>query len=172
MEKISKEGLIIDTSAFISLESIELLDDVVRLFDIITTYSVIDELEEFSKHEDKYGKIAKGVLKFKDKFILKSAEIKERVRFLEETDNELYNLALNEKIPLITDDHKLNYHTKDKITVYFSTFFLITFVTAGIITKDKALSKLEKMRDIRNWQNNIIYLTAKKELSNNIKNSL
>ena len=121
--------------------------------------------ESGSKHEDKYGKIAKEILKFKDTFILKSAKIKEKIRFLEETDNELYNLSLNERIPLVTDDHKLNHHTKDKIIVYFSTFFLISFVTAGIITKEEALNKLELLRDIRNWENNIIYLTTKKELS-------
>lgn len=171
MEKSSKEGLIVDTSAFVSLESIELLEDAIKLFDIITTYSVIDELEEFSKHEDKYGKIAKRVLKFKDIFIIKSAKIKERIRFLEETDNELYNLAINERIPLVTDDHKLNHHTKDKITVYFSTFFLVTLVTVGIITKGEALNKLETLRDIRNWQNNIIYLTTKRELRENFINS-
>ena len=171
MEKSSKEGLIVDTSAFISLGSIGLLKKTVELFNIVTTYSVIKELEEFSKHEDKYGKIAADVLKFKDKFVLKSAEIKERIRFLEETDNELYNLALNKKIPLVTDDHKLSHHTRGNIIVYFSTFFLVAFVAAGIMSKDEAVSKLEKLRDIRNWENNIIYLTTKREL-NNIKNLL
>jgi len=164
MEKILKENFIFDTSAFISLESIYLLRDIIKLFNIITTNSVVKELENFAKHEDKNGKIAKRVLKFKNKFNIQKSKIKELIEFLEQTDNELYNLSLNKRFPLITDDHKLNYHTKHKIILYFSTFFLITFISAGLISKKESLEKLEKLRDIRNWENNIIYLTTKKEL--------
>ena len=161
----AQRPLIFDTSAFISLENINLLSEVLKLFNTITTDTVIKELEEFSKHEDKYGKIARKVLKLKDKFIIESTIINEKKEFLEETDNELFNLALKKEMPLVTDDHKINHHTKDAITVFFSTFFLIAFVEAEIITRSEALTKLEALRDIRNWQNNIIYLTTKRELN-------
>ena len=61
----SQKSWIFDTSALISLESINILGQVLKLFSITTTNSVIKELEEFAKHDDKYGKIAKNVLKLK-----------------------------------------------------------------------------------------------------------
>lgn len=164
MGRDSNESFIIDTSAFISLESIKLFGYVVEYFNIITTLSVIKELYQFAKYDDESGRIARTILNCKDKFILKRSQIEERIGFLEETDNELYNLTLKEDLPLVTDDHKLNHHTRNKITVYFSTFFLITFVFAGVLTKDEAIKKLEMLKDIRKWGNNIIYLTSKKEL--------
>lgn len=163
MEKGSKD-YILDTSAFISLESIGILDLVLKLFSIATTDSVIKELEKFAKYDDRYGKIAKSILNKKSKFIIESCEIKESISFIEGTDNELYNLALKKKLPLITDETKLVHHTRDKIDVYFSPMFLIMLLHAGYLSKEKALENLEKMREVRNWRSNIIYLTFKSYL--------
>ena len=90
----SSENYILDTSALISLESINILQQVLKLFSVTITNSVIKELEEFAKYDDKYGKIAKNALKLKNKFTIESCEIKELIKYLESTDNELYNLAL------------------------------------------------------------------------------
>lgn len=166
MENNLEKDFLLDTSAFISLESVKLLGRVVRFFNILTTNAVIEELKEFSKHSDKYGNIAKRVLSYKNKFSIKTSEIKEKIKYLEKTDNELFNLSRKLKIPLVSDDHKIAHHTKDKIEVYFSTFFLVVFVISNIISKKEALQMLEKLRDIRNWQSNIIYLTTKEELNN------
>jgi rRNA-processing protein FCF1 len=163
MEKDSK-NYILDTSAIISLESIGILDRLLNLFLISTTGSVIKELEEFAKYDDKYGKIAKKVLKKKNKLKIESCEITVSIKYVEETDNELYNLALKKKLPLISDETKLIHHARDKIDVYFSPVFLILLLEAGLLTKKEALNKLEKLRDIRNWRSNIIYLTSKNEL--------
>ncbi|MBI2106039.1 hypothetical protein HYT56_04350 [Candidatus Woesearchaeota archaeon] len=166
MQEFSKKELIVDTSAFISLEAIDLLNEVLKNFKIITTNSVVNELREFSRHKDKAGKIANKVLKNKSKFIIKNAEIIEEIIFLEKTDNELFNLALKEKFSLITDDHKLNHHSREKIEIYFSTFFLIVFTLAKILNKKEALNKLENLRSIRNRNRNIIYLTSKMSWKN------
>ncbi len=66
----------------------------------------------------------------------------------------------------ITDDVKLTRHAESKIQVEFSTYFLPIFITSGLLTKSEALQKLEQMRGIRNWQDNIIYLSAKEKLNN------
>ena len=160
----SSENYILDTSALISLESINILEQVLKLFSITITKSVIKELEEFTKYDDKYGKIAKNVLKLKNKFTMESSEIKESIKYLESTDNELYNLALKKKLPLVTDETKFVHHTRDKVEVYFSTLFLVLLTEAEYLTKEEALHKLEELRDIRNWRNNIIYLTTKIQL--------
>ena len=79
----SSENYILDTSALISLGSINILEQVLKLFSITTTNSVIKELEEFAKHDDKYGKIAKNILKLKNKFTIESCEIKEPIKYRE-----------------------------------------------------------------------------------------
>lgn len=160
----SSENYILDTSAFISLESVNILERVLKASSITTTNSVLKELEEFAKYEDKYGKIAKNVLKLKSKFTIESCKITESIKYIEPTDNELYNLALKKKLPLVTDETKLVHHTRHKIDVYFSPFFLVLLLEAEYLTKEEALDKLEKLRDIRNWRNNIIYLITKNQL--------
>ena len=165
MAKNSK-NYILDTSAFISLESINLLDKILHLFFVSTTNSVIKELEEFTRYDDKYGQIAKKVLGKKSKFTIKSAKIIESIKFLEVTDNEIYNLSLKDKFPLVTDETKFVHHTRDKIDVYFSPVFIILLTQSGHLSKEKALFLLEELRNIRNWRSNIIYLTIKNQLEN------
>ena len=160
----NSESYILDTSAFISLGSINILEQVLKLFLITTTDSVIKELGDFAKHDDKYGKIAKNVLKLKDKFTIESCEIKDSIKYIEITDNELYNLALKKKLPLITDETKLVHHARNKIEIFFTAMFLVMLAEAGHFTKREASTKLEELRDIRNWRNNIIYMITKSEL--------
>lgn len=157
---------ILDTSAFISLESIGILDKVFHLFSVSTTDSVIKELEEFAKYDDKYGQMAKRILGKRSKFTIKSTKIIESIKFLEVTDNELYNLSLKDKLPLVTDETKFVHHVRDKIDVYFSPVFLIFLTKSEDLSKEKALELLEELRDIRNWRDNIIYLTIKDQLDN------
>tara|TARA_B100000315_G_C14522243_1_gene562111 strand:+ start:294 stop:797 length:504 start_codon:yes stop_codon:yes gene_type:complete len=166
MASNSKKLFLLDTPAFISLESIGLMEKVILYFKVITTNSVVNELEGFSKHSDELGNIARRVLKFKGIYLIEDRKIKEQIMYIEQTDNELFNLAKEKRIPLVSDDHKIIHHTKDKIEVYFSTFFLMAFATAGIIVREDAIKMLEKLRDIRNWRNNIIYLTTKEGLEN------
>ena len=160
----AQKSYIFDTSALISLESINILEQVLKLFSITTTNSVIKELEAFAKYDDKYGKIAKNILKIKTKFTIESCEIIESIEHIESTDNELYNLSLKRRLPLVTDETKLVHHTRHKIDVYFSTVFLILLIEAGCFTKNEAFDKLEELRNIRNWRNNIIYLITKNQL--------
>jgi hypothetical protein len=164
MVKNLKDSFIFDTSALISLASVGLIGNIIKYFNVISTESVIKELEDFSKFEDTYGNTSKEVLKYKDNFVIKSAKIIKKIEFIEETDNELFNLSLKEKIMLITDDIKISYHTSKDIETNFSTFFLGLFIGAKIISKEDAIDKLEKLRNLRNWKNNIIYLVTKKEL--------
>src|SRR3989344_1877492 len=161
---MEKNRLIFDTSALISLETIHLLERVFDSFEIITTDSVIKELENFAKYEDDYGFISKRVLLYSDRFKISKAALKEVFENLENTDNELYNLAKLEKVVVITDDIKFSNITREKIKTKFSTFFLGFFISKGGLTKLQALERLEKLRDIRNWQHNIIYLVTKEEL--------
>ena len=163
----AQKSYIFDTSALISLESINILEQVLKLFSVTTTNSVIKELEEFAKYDDKYGKIAKNVLKLKSKFTIESCKVTESIKYLESTDNELYNLALKKKLPLVTDETKFVHHTRHKIEVYFTAVFLVMLTEAKYFTKKEALNKLEELRNIRNWRDNIIYLITSNQLETN-----
>ena len=73
-------------------------------------------------------------------------------------------MALKKQLPLITDETKLVHHARNKIEIYFTAMFLVMLTEARHFTKREALTKLEELRDIRNWKNNIIYLITKSEL--------
>ncbi len=163
-ESSEKNEYIFDTSALISLGAIKLVDEVLALARIALTASIIKELEEFAKYDDEYGKASKEVLKYKDKLIVKETEIKEFIDYIQIADNEIYNLAKRQSSALITDDIKFSRHVDGKIKTQFSTFFLTLLVSSGHLSKGKALDLLEKLRDIRNWRNNIIYLATKNQL--------
>lgn len=165
MEKSSKKDrFVFDTSALISLATIGLIDKTSGIVEIIITPSVIAELEEFAKFNDKYGQASKALLKYAKNFTIAKVDTKETVRFIEKTDNEIYNIAKQESVAIITDDIKFSRHVKGKAETRFSTYFLVASVTSGNISKDKALELLGSLRESRNWRSNIIYLVTKKEL--------
>ena len=163
-ESLEKREYVFDTSALISIGAIKAMDEILKLAEIVITLSVINELEEFAKHDDEYGRASKEVLKYQEKFIVKKADIKESIGYIQATDNELYNLSKKLSFSLITDDIKFSRHVDGKIGTQFSTFFLTLLVSSKRLSKQKALELLEKLRNIRNWRDNIIYLATKDEL--------
>ena len=163
-ENSEKSEYIFDTSALISLGAVKVIDNVLKLTKVVITPSIIKELEEFAKHDDKYGKAGKEVLKYRDKFIVKKSGSNESIRYIEKNDIELYNLAKKQTSTLITDDIKFSRHVDGKIETQFSTFFLTLLVSSKHLSKEKALELLEELRNIRNWRNNIIYLLTKNQL--------
>ncbi len=58
----SRDRFLLDTSAFLSLESVHLMDTILDLFSVVTTTSVLRELESFALYEDVLGLIAGRVL--------------------------------------------------------------------------------------------------------------
>ncbi|MBI2576420.1 hypothetical protein HYV84_04340 [Candidatus Woesearchaeota archaeon] len=165
MEKGSeKKDYLFDTSALISLGVINLIDLVFEMTGIIITPSVLKELEEFAKFDDAYGKASKEVIRNKEKLIVRDAGGKEPTNHIQSTDNELFYLAKEQSLTMITDDIKFSRHVDGKVDTLFSTFFLTSLVSSGHLPKEKAIDLLEKLRTLRNWRNNIIYLTMKQEL--------
>lgn len=160
-------SFVFDTSAFISLESVGLLDLVLKNFRIVTSPSAYDELNDFAIYEDALGQAAERVLKKKQKIVIEKPVIKEKLIFVSQIDNEIFNLALKKNATLITDDIKLTKHAESKVRTEFSTHFLSIFLGSGLLTKIEALQKLEQMRKVRNWQENVIYLSAKEEITKN-----
>ena len=163
-ESLKKEEFVFDTSALISLATINVIDKILGFAQVIATPSVLKELEEFAKFSDNYGKAGKEVLKRKAGFVVIAADVKETIKFVGRTDNELYNLARQKGLVLVTDDVKFSRHVEGKIETQFSVYFVIALAASGAMSKEEALSLLETLRDLRNWRSNIIYVLSKKEL--------
>lgn len=159
-------SFVFDTSAFVSLESVYLLDPVLTNFQIITSPSAFGEVHEFAIHDDNLGQAAHRILGKMQKIVIEKPVITEQLVFVSPTDNEIFNLAFSKKIMLVTDDIKLARQAERKIQTEFSTHFLPLFIALGLLTKPEALQKLEEMRMVRNWQENTIYISAKEELNN------
>lgn len=157
-------SFVLDTSAFLSLESISLLSVILNNFSVVTSKSVIDELEAFAIHNDSLGEIAQRVLKQKFLFQIEIVSSSYSLPFVSQTDADIFTLACSKQILLISDDIKLLRHISSRTETAFSTFFLLLFTEAGLYSSSQASELLEKLRVKRNWQNNIIYLSTKKEL--------
>ncbi len=164
MEKALKREFVFDTSALLSLASIGILGKVSEIAIILVTPSVIKELQDFAKHLDSLGIFAGEILEKQGIFVKAEEKINETLPHLERTDNILFNLAYNLQIPLITDDIKFARVVGRRVEVLFSTFFLSSLVQVDLISKREALSLLERVRTLRNWEWNLIYLSTKSAL--------
>ncbi|KXB00463.1 hypothetical protein AKJ41_04060 [candidate division MSBL1 archaeon SCGC-AAA259O05] len=158
-----KREVVADTSALLSLQAGDLLNRIGEYFTFLITESVTEELREFAQHDDELGNTAQGVLGKGEVLDERAVSMTEEIPEAEPTDNEVYNLALEKELMLITDDVKLC-RKIEKVETAFSTYFLGFLVESDELTADEALEKLKSMRDRRNWRENIIYLTTRKEL--------
>ena len=107
---------------------------------------------------------AQEVLSHKKEFTIAEAKIKETIPHIEKMDNELYNIAKQKSLILITDDVKFSRHISGKVHTQFSTFILAALAVSRRITRQEALNILEHLRDARNWKNNVIYMSSKDQL--------
>ena len=163
MEESSEKSFIIDTSALISLEIIEILKKLLNFNKFIISEGVLLELEDFAQYEDFLGSKAKKILELKSSLTIENVQIKEKIKNLQNTDNELVSLAIKKQLPIITDDIKIMRHAKN-VQTFFSAYFLIALITSKALTKDEAIEKLNKIRNSRNWRDNIIYLTTLEQI--------
>jgi len=162
--EIKKDGFVVDTSALLSLESTKLLKSVTEIADLLIPAGVLKELEDISKQNDDLAKVAERVLKQEENIFIEHIENTKKIPFIQDADNECFNLAKKHNLTLITDDLKAIYHIADKVKTMYSTFFLVALIQSGALSKQKGLNLLEELRDMRSWENNIIYLKTKKSI--------
>ena len=146
------------------LESIKLLKSVIEIADLFIPAGVLKELEDISRQNDDLAKVAKRVIGQKKNISIEKIEITKKIPFIQDTDNECFNLAKEHNLILITDDLKAIYHIADKVETMYSTFFLVALIQSRVLSKQKGLNRLEELRDMRSWENNIIYLKTKKSI--------
>ncbi len=150
-----KTSLAFDTSALVSLGHTELIRLIIENFKILVTKTIISELEDIAKRNDKDGMAA-------EKWLAVSKHLKiictEKKRYGE---NELFEVCKFEHIFLITDDVRAIKRFRDEIKCYYSVHIVYILYGKGMISKERAILSVEKMRSERDWKSNVISVTAR-----------
>ena len=156
--------IVADTSALISLASIDLLDTFLIEFDVHTTEHVVEELAETSEYDDHHGDAANAVIDNMDTITLhqvQGAFTSSRV-----DDGEGSCALLTTEIEaefLITDDLRAlpELQTVTGSQVAISPIVLKALVKRDVLTQDEALEKLDELAEQRDWLGAPIYRRAK-----------
>ena len=144
-----------DTSALISLGHTELINLIIENYNIIISKRILQELKQINKGSDKDAISAKKWLKFSK--IIKFKDAKDS----KIGEDELFEICKREKIPMVTDDIKATKKFKNKIEWIFSVHVVYLLYYKKIISKERALFSIEKMRTERSWKDNLISVTGR-----------
>lgn len=157
--------LVIDTSAFLSLASINILETVLKEYDIHTTETVLEELEETSDYDDVHAESAQKVIELSTKFEVNNVETRDfnssRIDKGEYSCAVLANKLETEFI--LTDDFRALPELKSLVDcqVAISPIMLKALVKKGKLTEKEAKQKLDQLAENRNWIGSPIYRHAK-----------
>ena len=144
-----------DTSALVSLGYTELIDIILKNFEITLTRSIINELKEISIRDDNDAYSAKRWLDVSNEFKI------DKFKTSKEGEDGLFEICSKKDILLVTDDIKAIKKFKNKIKCLFSVHIIYVLYKKEIISKERAIVTIEKMRTERIWKENIIYVTAR-----------
>ena len=148
-------SLAFDTSALVSLGHTELIELILDNYNVIISDRILIELTKIGERNDKDARAANKWLEYSNKMELKDA-MKSNVG-----EEELYEICQREKLSMVTDDVKATKNFEDEINWIFSVHIVFLLYYKGIISKERAIFSIEKMRRERSWKNNIISVTAK-----------
>lgn len=156
--------IVADTSALISIASIDLLDSLLTEFDVHTTETVLEELEKTSEYDDRHGEAADTVLDNLDTITthqVQGAFTSSRVD-QGEGGCALLTKEINAEF-LITDDLRAlpELQTVADSQVAISPIVLKAFVKKDALTEENALEKLDELAEQRDWLGAPIYRRAK-----------
>lgn len=148
-------SLAFDTSALISLGHTELIELIVKHYNIVISERILKELKIIGKRNDEDANAANKWLRY-----VKNMELKATKRS-KVGEEELCEICQKENIPMVTDDIKATKKFEDEIQWIFSVHVVFLLYNKDIITKERAIVSIEKMRTKRDWRRNIISVTAK-----------
>lgn len=159
--------IVVDTSALITIASIDLLDHVLSEYDVYTTKTVIQELEETAKYEDVHGRAAQNVLEQVDRDRIEVQDTDEasfQSSRIDEGEGTTVTLANETRAEfLITDDLRAlpELQTVADSNVVISPLLLKALVKRDVLTREEALEKVEEGAENRDWLESPIYRKAK-----------
>ncbi|WP_256301770.1 hypothetical protein [Haloarchaeobius salinus] len=161
--------IVVDTSALISVASVDLLESLLTEYDVHTTETVHEELEATAQYEDVHGIAAQTVLNKIDQIEIHAVETELTTSRID--SGEGTTAALTNELEadfLITDDLRAlpELQTIVDARVAISPILLKAFVKRGVLNHDIAEKKLEDLVRRRSWLGAPIYRRAKRLFQN------
>ena len=157
--------IVADTSALITLASIDISDLVLEEFDIHTSVTAVEDLEDTAEYDDSHRKAADGVLQHRDQFTVHDAS---RTEFqssrIDGGEGSCADLARDLGANfLITDDLRAlpELQTLSGTQVAISSIVLRALVKRDVLDEEEAVAKLETVAENRDWLESPIYTKAK-----------
>lgn len=156
--------IVADTSALLSLATVDLLSTFLREFDVHTTKHVRTEVEDTSEYTDRHGAAADSVLAKMDRMTLH--QVMATFESARIDAGEATCGVLTREIDaefLITDDLRAlpELQTVVDAQVAISPIVLKALVTRGVLNHDAAVQKVDDRADRRDWLGAPIYRRAR-----------
>lgn len=157
--------IVADTSALISLTAADTLDLLLDEFDVHTTETVIEELEDLASYEDETAEHAQKVLDRKERIKIHEVDTPEHQSSrIDEGEGSCIQLTRNAQADfLITDDLRAlpELQTLTETRIAISPIVLKTLVERGVIAREEALGRLDDAAEERDWLEGPIYRRAR-----------
>jgi predicted nucleic acid-binding protein len=156
--------IVADTSALISIASIDFLDTFLTEFNVHTTETVIEELEETSEYDDRHGDAAQTVLDNRNR--INTHQVKGEFTSSRVDQGEGSCALLTKEIEadfLITDDLRALPELQNvaDAKAAISPIVLKALVKRDVLGQNEAVSKLDELAEQRDWLGAPIYRRAK-----------
>jgi len=156
--------IVADTSALVSLASIDLLDTLLSEFDVHTTETVVNELEATSDYDDTHGHAAQTVLDNTESITVQRVDGTLESSRIDEGEGSCALCCRDvDAAFLLTDDlHALpELQTAVDAQVAISPIVLKALVKRDVLEREAALGKLDDLAAQRSWFGQPIYRRAK-----------
>lgn len=147
--------LVVDTSAFVSLAVGDVLDHVLEEFDVVTTATVVEELEETTEYDDRHGTGVTAVLDVED--ALTVVDIEGNQFETSRIDvGEASCVATARELDaafLLTDDYRALPELQEIVDaeVALSPIVLRALAKRGVLTDAEAQTRFERTAEGRDW---------------------
>ena len=162
--------IVADTSALITLASANILTVALEEFDVHTSGTVVQELEDTTEYDDIHGEAAEQVLQHRSRFTVHEAKQAEfQSSRIDQGEGTCADIARNlEADFLITDDLRAlpELQTLANTQVAISPIVLKALAKRNILDEKEALEKLDEAAENRDWLESPIYRRAR-DLFNN-----
>jgi predicted nucleic acid-binding protein len=157
--------IVADTSALITLTAADTLGLLLEEFDVHTTETVIEELEDLASYGDETADHADTVLGRKDRVTSHSVDTPEcQSSRIDDGEGSCIQLTRNNEADfLITDDLRAlpELQTLTETRIAISPIVLKALVERGVLTQEGTRERLENAAEERDWLEAPIYRRAR-----------
>ena len=157
--------IVADTSALVSVATVDLLATTLEEFEVHTTEAVLEELEETAAYDDPHGATAGRVLELADSFDVHEVGDTD-LRSSRIDEGEATCLALERELEadfLLTDDLRTlpELESLADARVAISPILLRALVERDVLTDAEAEERLERLARTRDWLGAPMYRRAR-----------